>query len=146
MPQDDKTTMEWYAEYGFVNGKGNCYVMAAMFCEMAKTLGYDAHLISGKVPLWNGGWGPHSWVEVIIDGVVYVCDPDFTNETGSNGYYVSDVTVVAARPSEESSVSESNVMPEQDKTNDAVASTARVLTACVNFIKNLTFYCSLNVC
>lgn len=105
MPQDDKTTMEWYAEYGFVNGKGNCYVMAAMFCEMAKTLGYDAHLISGKVPLWNGGWGPHSWVEVIIDGVVYVCDPDFTNETGSNGYLIQYGQSGTWRYSKESTMS-----------------------------------------
>ncbi len=88
MPQDDKTSMEWYAEYGFINGKGNCYVMAAMFCEMAKTLGYEAHLISGKVPMWDGSWGPHSWVEVVIDGVVYVCDPDFAKETGYNGYLI----------------------------------------------------------
>ncbi len=89
MPQDSKTTMEWYASYGFKNGKGNCYVMAAMFCEMAKCIGYEAHQISGKVPLRAGGYGPHSWVEVTIDGTVYVCDPDFTNETGRNGYMIA---------------------------------------------------------
>ena len=88
MPQDDKTTMEWYADYGFKNRKGNCYVMAAMFCEMAKILGYDAHQISGKVPLKAGGYGPHSWVEVTIDGTLYVCDPDFQNETKKNGYMI----------------------------------------------------------
>ena len=86
MPQDDKTSTEWYAEYGFKNGKGNCYVMAAMFCEMARTLGYECHQISGRVPLRRGGYGPHSWAELTIDGKVYVCDPDFTNETGYNGF------------------------------------------------------------
>ena len=89
MPQDANTTMEWYADYGFKNGKGNCYVMAAMFCEMAKSIGYEAHQISGKVPLLAGGYGPHSWVEVKYNGVTYVCDPDFTNETGYNGYLIS---------------------------------------------------------
>ena len=77
--------MQWYADYGFKNRKGNCYVMAAMFCEMAKLLGYDAHQISGTVPLAAGGVGPHSWVEVKINGTVYVCDPDFEYEEKKNG-------------------------------------------------------------
>jgi len=62
--------------------------MAAMFCEMAKLLGYDAHQISGTVPLAKGGYGPHSWVEVTINGTLYVCDPDFQNETKNNGYMI----------------------------------------------------------
>ena len=81
--------MQWYADYGFKNGKGNCYVMAAMFCEMAKLLGYDAHQISGRVPLKAGGYGPHSWVEVTFEGTTYVCDPDFTEETKRNGYMIT---------------------------------------------------------
>ena len=62
--------------------------MAAMFCQMARTLGYDAHQISGKVPLRSGEKGPHSWVEIEINGTVYVFDPDFTNETGRDGYKI----------------------------------------------------------
>ncbi|MBR1392778.1 MAG: transglutaminase domain-containing protein [Ruminococcus sp.] len=89
MPQDDKTSTEWYAEYGFTYGKGNCYVMAAMFCEMARTLGYECHHISGRVPLARGGYGPHSWAEITVNGKVYVCDPDFTHETGYNGYMIN---------------------------------------------------------
>ena len=107
-----KITLQKAADYGFNsrNGnanavaKGNCYVLAAMFCEMARLLGYDAHLISGKVPLLKGGYGPHSWAEVNVNGTVYVCDPDFTNETKRNGYmitygqsgtwkYVKDITM-----------------------------------------------------
>ncbi|MBP5582199.1 MAG: hypothetical protein J6X85_10540 [Ruminococcus sp.] len=88
-PKDSKTTMQWYADYGFKNGKGNCYVMAAMFCEMAKLLGYDAHQISGRVPLKAGGYGPHSWVEITFDGTTYVCDPDFAEETKRNGYMIT---------------------------------------------------------
>jgi hypothetical protein len=63
--------------------------MAAMFCEMAKSMGYEAHQISGKVPFLAGGYGPHSWVEVVVNGTTYVCDPDFTNETGYNGYMIN---------------------------------------------------------
>ena len=51
---------EYYANYGFTCKTGNCYVMAATFCEMARELGYDAKQISGSVPLRSGGYGPHS--------------------------------------------------------------------------------------
>lgn len=89
MPQTAETSMEWYAEYGFTNKKGNCYVMAATFCEMARLLGYDAHQISGRVPLATGGWGPHSWVEITMDEKVYVFDPDFEHETKRNGFKIT---------------------------------------------------------
>lgn len=82
-----------YADFGFDKGKGNCYVMAATFCEMARLLGYDARQISGFVPLGsqiNGqNIGPHSWVEIDMDGTTYVFDPDFTNETGNNGFMIT---------------------------------------------------------
>lgn len=86
MPQDDKHTTEWYANYGFTNKKGNCYVMAAMFCEMARLLGYKCVQISGRVRLARGGYGAHSWCEIYVDGEMYICDPNFTNETGYSGY------------------------------------------------------------
>lgn len=77
-----------FASYGFNNGYGNCYVMAAVFCVMARELGYEAYEISGYVPSLNGGMTPHSWVEVKVNGRWYVCDPDFTEETGGNGYLI----------------------------------------------------------
>lgn len=89
MPQDASPGIEWYADYGFDHLKGNCYVMAATFCEMARTLGYNAQQISGKVPLRSGGLGPHSWVEIIINGTTYVFDPNFTHDTGRNGYQIT---------------------------------------------------------
>ncbi len=88
IPVTADTGIKWYADYGFTNERGNCYVMASMFCEMARKLGYDAVQVSGRVPLRAGGWGPHSWVEITIDGTLYVFDPDFTNETGYNGYMI----------------------------------------------------------
>ena len=60
-----------------------------MFCEMAKLLGYDAHLINGRVPLKVGGYGPHGWVEIIENGTTYVYDPDFTLETSGNGFHLT---------------------------------------------------------
>ncbi len=93
-----KISLTKAADYGFnsrkgnVNAKatGNCYVLAAMFCEMARLLGYDAHLISGQVPLKGGGYGPHGWVEIIENGTTYVYDPDFALERpGQNGFHLT---------------------------------------------------------
>jgi hypothetical protein len=81
--------LEEYAKFGFENGKGNCYVMAAVFCRMAKELGYECYLVEGYVPKRGGGTTVHGWTEVVIDGRTYVCDPDFTNETGKNGYMIT---------------------------------------------------------
>ena len=77
----------YFADYGFSNGRGNCYVMAATFYVMATLLGEEVHQISGAVPLRSGGMGPHSWVETIWKGTLYVCDPNFSYY-GNNGYYI----------------------------------------------------------
>ena len=79
---------EWFAKFGFENRTGNCYVMAATFYYMAKAMGYDAHQVAGYVPRIGGGVTPHSWVEIVLNGTVYVFDPNFTNETGGNGYQI----------------------------------------------------------
>ncbi len=77
----------WYAEFGYVNKKGNCYVMAATFYYMAKELGYDAHQVSGYVLQSGGNQAIHSWVEIDIDGTTYVFDPQVYQQKGSGGYY-----------------------------------------------------------
>lgn len=89
MPDDPSPGIEWFADFGFTNLKGNCYVMAATFYEMAVLLGYAPRQMSGEVPLASGGVGPHSWVEIDFDGQTYVFDPDFTYGTGRNGYMIT---------------------------------------------------------
>ena len=75
------------ASYGFTTGDGDCYVMACCFYEMAKALGYDAHVMFGYVPLRSGGLGVHSWVEIDnYQGGTGVFDPDFQHESGSDGF------------------------------------------------------------
>ena len=32
---------------------------------------------------------PHSWTEIVENGKIYVYDPNFTNETGRNGYRIT---------------------------------------------------------
>ena len=78
-----------FAIHGFKTKTGDCYVMAGTFYYMAKLLGYDAHQIAGYVPLRSGGMGVHSWVEIDMNGSTYVFDPDFTHESGRNGYQIS---------------------------------------------------------
>ena len=86
IPRTADVTMEWYADYSFKRGYGHCFNMAAMFAEMAKTLGYDCTMVWGYVPMRAGGMGIHSWCEVKIDGKVYVCDSDFKVDAGFDCY------------------------------------------------------------
>lgn len=71
-----------YADYGFVHYRGNCYVMAATFCEMARALGYRAFFMAGSVPSLGGGLPPHGWVEIEEPDGLWVYDPDFNTKPG----------------------------------------------------------------
>lgn len=87
-PPKGSSHTDWYAIRGFENKSGNCYVMAATFVQMARVLGYSAYLVEGSVPSISGGYTPHGWCEIVVKGTMYVCDPDFTHETGRNGYMI----------------------------------------------------------
>lgn len=76
----------YFGEYGFTYGRGDCHVMACTFYWMAKVLGYDAHYVSGIVPLARGGWGDHGWVEIDQNGGTYVYDPDYAMNVGGGGF------------------------------------------------------------
>ncbi len=88
-PGPGETFGEHNAIYGFKNHAGDCHVMAASFYYMAQALGYDARLIKGSVPLASGGMGSHGWCEITMNGRSYIFDPDFTNQTGRNGYKIT---------------------------------------------------------
>lgn len=89
MPSNESPGIKWFSDYGFKYHKGNCYVMACTFYRMAKMLGYEVYPISGWVPSARGGMTPHSWTEIVENGKIYVYDPNFTNETGRNGYRIT---------------------------------------------------------
>ena len=88
MPDTEFPGVRWYADYGFDNLQGNCYVMAATFYEMALNLGYKGRRITGGVGMRAGGIGPHSWVELDLEDGTFVFDPNFTNESGGNGFKI----------------------------------------------------------
>lgn len=77
-------SVESYALYAYDYESGNCLAKASAFYYMARELGYNAYVVYGYVPLDNGGYSTHGWVE--IDGYVY--DPDFEYETGLNGFQI----------------------------------------------------------
>lgn len=71
----EKGTCDWTAEAAYkflVKRRGNCYSYAASFAEIARHLGYFATAWSGYVAPYT----PHGWVEVIVDGETFYCDPE----------------------------------------------------------------------
>lgn len=54
----------------FLNG--NCYNFACMQYGLFRAIGVDAHVCVG----WIGADRPHCWVEVVQDGVAYICDAE----------------------------------------------------------------------
>ena len=81
--------VQGYAIQGFQNSCGDAFVKAAVFCMMARQLGYEARMIHGYVPGAGGGMIEHAWVEIDNDGNTLICDPDFEYETKRNGYMIS---------------------------------------------------------
>ena len=47
---------------------------------------YPVYLLAGYMIDSNGTLHPHSWTEIVIDGEVYLCDPNLTMETGHDGF------------------------------------------------------------
>ena len=71
------TALDYFSSYGFRNHRGDCYVMAATFAQMALLLGYDAHFVMGYIPTNSGGTEDHGWVEIDQEGTTYIYDPEF---------------------------------------------------------------------
>ena len=76
---------DYLAIYGFEKEKGNSFVMASTFYQMAKILGYDVHYVKGKIQYKSGRLVSHGWCEIEEVGKTYVCDPYFAHEGGKNG-------------------------------------------------------------
>lgn len=81
---------DWTKPYAldvYVNGKGNCYRYAAAFAYMAKALGYDARVCTGQIQAARGGLTPHGWVEINMEGISYIFDPDMQDAKNRDFYY-----------------------------------------------------------
>ncbi len=87
-PPEGYESSEWYAIQAFENRQGNCYCYAAAFYQLAKGLGYDAYFIQGEVGLARGGYGPHGWVMIKMNGTSYICDPESQHSIGRYNFYM----------------------------------------------------------
>ncbi len=67
--------------------KGVCYTFAGGFAALANAVGYDATVVAGECASRSGGTTPHGWVEIVINGVRYVYDPDYDNHYGTLNAY-----------------------------------------------------------
>ena len=77
----------WQRQYALemlTKGRGNCYNFAATFGCLAEKLGYsNVRTIAGMTGKAGGGWTPHSWVEIDMNGTTYIFDPEMEH---ANGY------------------------------------------------------------
>ena len=89
-------------------GSGNCYCFAALFYELARFVGYDAKLYSGRAygeqyeyrtydtdlvyaPM---GYTPHGWVEIEFDGEPYIFDTEYEYRSyGLRDMFKGDETI-----------------------------------------------------
>lgn len=84
-PGKSKNAVEYYAAYGFKYGKGDCYVMAATFCMMAKVKGFtNVKFVKGTIQKKGNVNSAHAWCEIKSGKTTYVYDPNFANEYRNN--------------------------------------------------------------
>ena len=76
-----------YAEEFLRLGRGNCYSFSATYCLLARELGLPAYTVVGGLGASNS---PHGWVEMELDGTVYMFDPQlewrYLHDYGRTGY------------------------------------------------------------
>ena len=65
--------------------RGNCYGYAAVFGCLAREIGCDVTVYSGKIKS-ESGLIPHSWVEINLDGETRLFDPEMEMSTQYTGY------------------------------------------------------------
>lgn len=90
-PPEGYTRDQWYALMAYEEGQGNCFVYAAAFYQLAKGLGYDVEYVEGQVGMAAGGYGPHGWTVIHLDGASYICDPEAQYEVGGYNFYMQPI-------------------------------------------------------
>lgn len=69
-----------FADKILTTGKGDCYNFAAVFCLLARRLGYPAKAVLGECAYaWNWNGIAHGWDELTIGGEVRLFDPQIEN-------------------------------------------------------------------
>ncbi len=76
-----------YALDLFTTGQGNCSSYAAGLAYLAKGLGYDSRVATGKIGSVSGLPTAHSWTEIKIDGQWYIFDSEMDQAKSNKEYY-----------------------------------------------------------
>lgn len=85
--------MPSYAKYMFSKKRGNCYRYAASFAYIARVIGYDTRVVSGAISSLRGGYTPHGWTEIKMDGKWYIFDANMQrNYPKVNSYKKTETT------------------------------------------------------
>ena len=104
-----------YGEYGnfsteylmmahpaLIQSKGVCDNYSAAFVLMARKIGLEAYAYTGQVRSKSGGYIGHTWAGIVINGTIYVFDPQVEQDNlGANGaitysYFGKTVSQVSA--------------------------------------------------
>ena len=72
-----------YAEQMLSQHKGNCFRYASALAYIAKELGYDARVATGRVAAAGGGTTPHGWTELNIGGTLFILDANLDDSKGT---------------------------------------------------------------
>jgi len=98
----DQPSGDWTKDYAmdiYAFGTGNCYRYAAAFAYLAKAIGDDVKVCTGMIASSKGGLTPHGWVEITIDGIDYICDPDM-HQMKDEDYYMKTFEQYPVKPLE----------------------------------------------
>lgn len=82
----------------FRDKAGNCFCYAAAFSCVAKVLGYDTKVVSGKIAAAGGGLTAHGWSQVNYNGSWLICDPDMQKESKYYNYYMCTFAQYPVKP------------------------------------------------
>ncbi|MBR6408218.1 MAG: hypothetical protein IKS19_06555 [Clostridia bacterium] len=82
----DETNMADKAKILFTEEKGNCFCFASAFAYVAKTLGFDARAVTGRVVAAAGGTTPHGWTPIKISGTWYIFDVELQTQSSTDFY------------------------------------------------------------
>ena len=82
----------------FRDKSGNCFCYAAAFSCIAKVLGYDSKVVSGKIASAYGGVTAHGWSQVNYNGTWLICDPDMQKESMYYNYYMCTYAQYPVKP------------------------------------------------
>lgn len=72
--------------YGMLKGHiGVCDDYSATFAMLMQAIGLDCYVVGGQTTKASGGYTPHAWCEMNIDGVIYVFDPQVEDNIAKGG-------------------------------------------------------------